>query len=52
MGGGKAFIVTVESHLLVELVGSLSWAVCQDVSEVGVKCTRYINQFPSFVGLN
>ena len=46
------FIVTVESHLLMELAGSLSWAVHQDVSEVRVKCTRYINRFPGFIGLN
>ena len=47
------FIVTVESHLLVELVGGLSWAVvCQDVGEVRVMCARYINGFSGFVGLN
>ena len=46
------FIVTVESHLLMELVGGLSWAVHQNVSEVWVKCARYINGFPGFIGPN
>ena len=46
------FIVTVESHLVMELVGGLSWAVHQNVGKILVKCARYINGFPGFIGLN